>query len=183
MQDRTRGTGWGILPLRLMIGFGFAAHGYAKLSRGPENFATILLALGIPQPHVTAWVTSLIELTGGLFLMAGAFVVPLSFPLAIVMLTALFNVHLRYGFSSIRLQAVTASGAVFGPVGYEINLLYIAGLATLTLLGPGKLSVDRFLQGRNALRVAEASRARPAGAVAAVTRPGLAGSSSRGKTR
>jgi hypothetical protein len=26
------------LPLRLVIGFGFAAHGYAKLSRGPENF-------------------------------------------------------------------------------------------------------------------------------------------------
>lgn len=146
MQNRK--TEWGILPLRLMVGFGFAAHGYAKLSRGPENFATILMALGIPQPHVTAWVTSLLELTGGLFLMAGAFVVPLTLPLAIVMLTAMFNVHLRYGFSSIRLKAVTPSGAEFGPVGYEINLLYIAGLATLALLGAGRLSVDRFLRER-----------------------------------
>ena len=150
MHNRITESGFGILPLRLMVGFGFAAHGYAKLSRGPENFATILLALGVPHAHVTAWVTSLLELTGGLFIMAGAFVVPLSLPLATVMLTAMFEVHARYGFSSIRLKAVTPSGAEFGPVGYEINLLYVAGLATLALLGAGKLSVDRFLQARTA---------------------------------
>jgi putative oxidoreductase len=148
MQNRITETGWGILPLRLMIGFGFAAHGYAKLSRGPESFATILAALGIPHAHAAAWVTSLLELTGGLFVMAGAFVVPLSVPLAIVMLTAMFEVHFRYGFSSIRLKAVTPSGVEFGPVGYEINLLYVAGLATLALLGAGKLSVDRLINRR-----------------------------------
>src|SRR5512138_1966859 len=49
-----------LLPLRLMVGFGFAAHGYAKLSRGPENFATILAAIGVPQPHLAAWLTSLL---------------------------------------------------------------------------------------------------------------------------
>ncbi len=152
MQNRITETGWGILPLRLMIGFGFAAHGYAKLTRGPESFATILMALGVPLPHVTAWVTSVLELTGGLLLMAGAFVVPLSFPLAIVMLTAMFSVHLRYGFSSIRLKAATPSGAEFGPVGYEINLLYIAGLATLALFGAGRLSVDRLLQSKTRAR-------------------------------
>ena len=148
MHNRIAQTGWGILPLRLMIGFGFAAHGYAKLSRGPEGFATILATLGVPYAHAAAWVTSLLELTGGLLVMAGAFVVPLSLPLAIVMLTAMFEVHFRYGFSSIRLKAVTPSGAEFGPVGYEINLLYVAGLATLALFGAGKLSVDRLLKAR-----------------------------------
>ena len=148
MRNRITESGWGILPLRLMVGFGFAAHGYAKLSRGPENFATILLSLGVPHAHVTAWLTSLLELTGGLSIMAGAFVVPLSVPLAIVMLTAMFEVHLRYGFSSVRLKAATPSGAEFGPVGYEINLLYLAGLATLALFGAGKLSIDRFLTTR-----------------------------------
>ena len=54
-----------LLPLRLMIGFGFAAHGYAKLSRGPDSFATILASMGVPQPHLMAWGTSLLELTGG----------------------------------------------------------------------------------------------------------------------
>ena len=41
--------GWALLPLRLMVGFGFAAHGYAKLNRGPENFAIILTAIGVPS--------------------------------------------------------------------------------------------------------------------------------------
>ena len=158
MQNRIAISGWGILPLRLMIGFGFAAHGYAKLSRGPDSFATILLALGVPQPHLTAWVTSVLELTGGVLVMAGAFVVPLSLPLAIVMLTAMFEVHYRYGFSSIRLKAVTASGAEFGPVGYEINLLYIAGLVTLALFGAGKLSVDRLLKARERIPPVEPVR-------------------------
>ena len=140
--------GWAILPLRLMVGFGFAAHGYAKLARGPGQFAVILAAIGVPSPHVTAWVTSLLEFVGGALIMAGAFVVPLTLPLAAVMLTAMLNVHLRYGFSSIRLKAVTAQGATFGPVGYEINLLYLAGLLTLALAGAGALSVDRWRASR-----------------------------------
>ncbi len=41
-SDRTRRA---LLPLRLMIGFGFAAHGYAKLSKGPDGFAAILQTL------------------------------------------------------------------------------------------------------------------------------------------
>lgn len=124
---------WTLLPLRLVIGFGFAAHGWAKLSRGPEQFAVILTALHVPLPLVMAWTTSLVELLGGLAVMAGYCVLPLSVPLAAVMLTALFTVHLPYGFSSVRLKAVTAAGAEFGPVGYEMNLLYLAGLFALAL--------------------------------------------------
>jgi putative oxidoreductase len=138
--------GWALLPLRLIVGFGFAAHGFAKLSRGPDKFAVILSALGVPHPLLTSWATSLLEFFGGVSVMAGAFIVPLSTPLAIVMLTAMFSVHLQYGFSSVKLQAVTASGAQFGPVGYELNLLYIAGLLTLALSGPGKLSIDHILK-------------------------------------
>lgn len=141
-------NGFALLPLRLMVGFGFAAHGYAKLSRGPEDFATILAAIGVPQPHLAAWVTSLLEFAGGISVMLGAFVLPLSLPLATVMLTAMFSVHFRYGFSSVRLRAVTASGAEFGPIGYEMNLLYLAGLATLALSGAGALSIDRYLAAR-----------------------------------
>lgn len=143
-------SGFALLPLRLMVGFGFAAHGWAKLSRGPENFATILAAIGVPQPHLAAWLTSLLEFAGGISLMLGAFVLPLSLPLAAVMLTAMFTVHFQYGFSSVRLQAVTASGARFGPIGYEMNLLYIAGLVTLALSGAGggALSIDRYLAAR-----------------------------------
>jgi putative oxidoreductase len=147
MQNRV-GKDWALLPLRLIIGFGFAAHGYAKLNRGLENFAAILKSIGVPLPHVTAWVTSLLEIIGGVSLMAGALVLPLSLPLAIITLVAMFTVHFQYGFSSIVLKRVTASGAEFGPIGYELNLLYIVGLLTLALGGSGKLSIDRCLSGR-----------------------------------
>jgi putative oxidoreductase len=80
--------------------------------------------------------------------MAGAFVVLLSLPLAIVMLTAMFSVHLPYGFSSVRLKAVTDMGAEFGPIGYELNLLYIAALLALAVSGSGTLSVDQYLKRR-----------------------------------
>jgi len=139
---------WALVPLRMIVGVGFAAHGYAKLARGPEHFAAILAALGIPSPGPMAWATSLLELGGGIALMLGAFVVPLSVPLALVMAIALFEVHLRYGFSSIRLQGITPAGATFGPIGYELNLLYIAALGALAAGGASPLSLDRWLAAR-----------------------------------
>jgi len=131
-----------------MVGLGFAAHGLAKLERGPEHFAVILQTLGVPMANLVAWVTSLLELGGGLCLMAGLAVVPLVAPLAVVMLTAMFGVHLRYGFSSIRLEALTSAGARFGPIGYELNLLYLAGLLALGLAGAGPASLDGVLARR-----------------------------------
>ncbi|MGN6731530.1 MAG: hypothetical protein ACTHMB_06085 [Candidatus Binatia bacterium] len=47
--------------------------------------------------------------------------------MVIITLVAMFTVHFQYGFSSIVLKRVTASGAEFGPIGYELNLLYISG--------------------------------------------------------
>ena len=149
MQRFTFGSGglstrWALLPLRLLIGFGFAAHGYAKLSKGPDGFAVILQTLGVPAPELMAWLTALGELFGGLALMAGALVPIVSVPLAIIMLVAMFTIHLPYGFSSIKLMALTANGPEFGIPGYEVNLLYLVGLLTLVLGGAGPLSVDGF---------------------------------------
>jgi hypothetical protein len=39
---------WYAIPLRLIVGYGFMEHGYAKLARGPDDFANILHALGMP---------------------------------------------------------------------------------------------------------------------------------------
>ena len=148
----TAKNAWALVPLRLVVGFGFAAHGYAKLARGPETFAAILHVMGVPAPGLMAWATSLLELLGGISLMLGAYVLPLSLPLSVVMVTAMFGVHFRYGFSSIRLQALSASGAIFGPVGYELNLLYVAALLVLALCGPSPVSVDRWLYNRKGER-------------------------------
>ena len=128
-------------------------HGYAKLSKGPDAFAGILQAMGVPSPHFMAWSTILVELLGGFAVILGAFVAIVSVPMAAVLLVALFKVHLPYGFSSIKLIAVTASGAKFGPPGYEVNLLYLACLAALVMGGAGPLAVDRLIGKHNDMRI------------------------------
>jgi putative oxidoreductase len=40
-----------------VIGYGFMAHGWAKLSRGPEGFATLLEQISAPLPEA-AWRSS-----------------------------------------------------------------------------------------------------------------------------
>ena len=96
-----------------------------------------------------AWATILVELLGGLAVLLGAFIPLVSVPMAAVLLTAMFTVHLQYGFSAIKLQAVTAAGAQFGPPGYEVDLLYLACLAALVLTGSGPFSVGSFMTKRS----------------------------------
>src|SRR5262249_58421772 len=66
LRNRAFWGQWVPLPLRLIIGFGFMAHGWAKLSRGPSGFAKLLVQIGAPLPEATAWVSTFIELLGGL---------------------------------------------------------------------------------------------------------------------
>ena len=139
---------WAPIPLRLIVGFGFMEHGFAKLSKGPDAFADILHELAVPAPHFMAWVSIVTELFGGLAILLGAFVSLISLPMAALLLVAIFTVHLPYGFSSIKLMAVTPSGAQFGPPGYECDLLYLACLVALVLGGSGPLAIDGFLRNR-----------------------------------
>jgi putative oxidoreductase len=146
---------WYAVPLRLLVGYGFMEHGYAKLARGPEDFANILHALGTPVPGLLAWATILVELLGGLAVLVGAFIPLASVPMAAVLLVAIFIVHLPNGFSSIKLLSVTAEGAHFGQPGYETDLLYLAGLAALVLGGSGPMALDRLFIRRRCV-IAEA---------------------------
>jgi putative oxidoreductase len=139
---------WAPIPLRLIVGYGFMEHGFAKLSRGPEAFAAILQAIGVPAPHLMAWLTILTELIGGLAVFLGAFVSFVSLPMAALLLVAIFTVHLPNGFSSIKLMSVTAGRAQFGPPGYEVNLLYLAGLAALVFGGSGPLAFDGYFRNK-----------------------------------
>jgi putative oxidoreductase len=143
---------WAAIPLRLIVGFGFMQHGYAKLAKGPEAFAAILHALDVPAPHIMAWLTIWTELLGGFAVLLGAFVALASVPMAMVLLVAMFRVHWQYGFSSIKILAVTPAGAKFGPPGYECDLLYLACLVALVLSGSGPFSVDGFLSARRQSR-------------------------------
>jgi putative oxidoreductase len=136
---------WAPIPLRLIVGYGFMAHGFAKLSKGPHAFATTLQAMGVPSPNLMAWATILVELLGGFAVILGAFVAVVSLPMVVILLVAMFTVHLPNGFSSIKLLAVTAAGAQFGPPGYETNLLYIACLVALVVGGSGPMAIDGLI--------------------------------------
>jgi putative oxidoreductase len=139
---------WTSIPLRLVVGYGFLAHGIAKALRGYEAFPSILAQIGVPAPHLLGWATILLEILGGIAVLLGAFVALVSVPMSIVLIVAIFTVHAQYGFSSIKLLAVTAAGAQFGPPGYETDLLYLACIAALIMNGTGPLSVDGFLKNR-----------------------------------
>jgi len=140
---------WYAISLRLIVGYGFMEHGYAKLARGPDDFANILHALGMPAATLLSWATILVELLGGFAVFVGAFVPLVSIPMMIVLLVAIFTVHLPNGFSSIKLQSVTAAGAHFGQPGYETDLLYLAALAALVLGGSGPFALDQLLRRRS----------------------------------
>ena len=139
---------WAPVPLRLIVGYGFMEHGFAKLARGLDAFPAILQTIGVPAPHLIGWLTIFVEIVGGLAVLLGALVPLASIPMAVVLLVAIFTVHLPYGFSSIKLQAVTAAGAQFGPPGFETDLLYLACLAALVLGGSGPLAIEGLLAKR-----------------------------------
>jgi putative oxidoreductase len=107
--------------------------------------------VGAPLPETTAWLSTFVELLGGLAIFVGAFVEVVSIPLIVMMLVAMFTVHLKFGFSAVNTIGLTDEGPRFGPPGYEINLLYIAGLLSLISSGAGPLSIDRLLPRKKAL--------------------------------
>jgi putative oxidoreductase len=132
------------LCLRLAMGIGFIVHGWAKISRGTAGFGKLLAWIGVPFPLATAAVTSYIELIGGILLILGLWTRFITIPLAATMLVAMFTIHIHYGFSSIKTIGLTPSGPLFGPPGYEINIVYLGGLLALMFLGSGKWSLGRL---------------------------------------
>ena len=140
--NRERWQQWAPVPIRIILGVGFMAHGWAKWSRGPAMFAELLKQAHVPLPLANAWLVTLLEIFGGLALLIGAFVAIVSVPLIVSMLGAMFTVHIKFGFSAVNTIGLTPEGPKLGPPGYEINLLYIACLLVLILAGAGPLSID-----------------------------------------
>jgi putative oxidoreductase len=141
----TQWNRWASISLRLVLGFGFAYHGYPKLFGGHDMFVGMLTSLGIPAPGLTAWLVGLFEFFGGLLLIVGAFVGIISILGIVNMLVAMFTFHLPNGFNFMA-----------SPPGFEVNLLYIAGFVALLLGGASRLSVDRWLAERRAIPVGSA---------------------------
>lgn len=129
---------WGLLALRLIVGFVMLYAGWQKLfDFGVPMFAKALAMAGVPLPDFFAWAVTSLEVVGGAFIIAGLLSRPIALLLAIDMVMAILLVTNKVGFMSPT-----------GKSGMEINLLLIGGLLAIVFAGPGLLSVDRTLEGR-----------------------------------
>ena len=50
--------------------------------------------------------------------------------------------------AAVKLLSISASGANFGPVGYEFDVVYLTALMMLILQGPGPLAIDNLRKGK-----------------------------------
>lgn len=147
----------GLLVLRLALGLTMAAHGSQKLfgwfgGGGLAGTGKGFEAMGFPAPDAMALVAGLAEGLGGLALALG-----LLTPLAGA---ALFGTLLN-------ILATRWTGQFFAPKGFEYELLLTAGVAAITLTGPGRYAADRLLPGLRAHRLTHGAAALVVGAVAA----------------
>ncbi|HKP87365.1 MAG TPA: DoxX family protein [Blastocatellia bacterium] len=115
---------WAALPLELIAGVIFFAHGLQKLN-DPPGYAGKLLG-GIPIFLVYLVIAA--EFGGGLLLLSGFLVRLGAFGHVCVMAVAVSQVHWVTGLT--------------GPGGFEFPLALLASSIALLMLGPDPLSID-----------------------------------------
>jgi putative oxidoreductase len=128
----------GLLTLRLIIGWLFLWHGLGKVIGAPfpgegfdwfaENLSAYLPALGAPVVEAMAAGAVLIEVGGGLLLILGWQTGLACSLLLIQIVAAIAKVRFDFG--------------LFGPVGWEQELMLGAALLCLLFGGPGAFSLD-----------------------------------------
>ena len=117
--------------IRVVLAYGFWIPGMKKY----DNFESIIewfTTLGIPLPTLNAYLATATEIVGAVLLLLGLFTRLISIPLIVVMLVAIFSVHIGNGFESSN-------------NGFEIPLYYLLMLLTLVAFGGGKISLDAIL--------------------------------------
>ncbi len=129
--------------LRLAVSAVFIGHGAQKLfglwgGGGLAATSDFLASLGLGPAGPLALVFGVVELAGGLLLLAGAYtrwVAPL---LAIDLVAVAWKAYLFNGFF---LNWTLTPGAGHG---FEYHLVLVAALVCLMFTGPGAFSVDAY---------------------------------------
>jgi len=124
-------TDWGLLILRVVLGIVFVMHGWPKVAGFSQTMAG-MTHTGIPAPLVALDIFT--EFFGGLALVAGALARLASTGIIVVMLVAIFKVHLANGFF------MNWFGSQKGE-GIEYHLLVIAMALMVILAGPGRFAL------------------------------------------
>ncbi|HEY4392095.1 MAG TPA: DoxX family protein [Paenibacillus sp.] len=127
----------GLLIIRLVVGISFIAHGAQKLfgwfgGYGLKGTGGWMDSLGLKPGVLMALMAGLGEFVGGLLFAAGLLTPIAGALIAITMLFAIISVHGKNGYWN------TANG-------YEMNLLIIAVVIGVSLIGAGAYSLDAIL--------------------------------------
>ena len=125
---------YGLLLLRLVVGFAFAAHGAQKLfgwfeGGGLAGTTGFFASLGYRVPALMAVVAGLAEVGGGLLLASGLMTPLAALALATATLNTIVTVKWSQGFLS----------------GYELEATYLTVAIAVAATGPGRLSLDRAI--------------------------------------
>lgn len=136
----TSAPGIDTLPLRVGAGIIFSAHGAQKLfgwygGYGLKGTAGWMSSIGLEPGILMASMAGGTEFFGGLLFIAGLFVRPAAFMLAITMAVAIAMVHLQ-------------NGLFMTNNGYEFGLALLVISLGLIFRGAGSLSFDRLLEVR-----------------------------------
>jgi putative oxidoreductase len=121
-----------LLAMRLVLAWGFWNPAMMKW-KNIDGIADWFGQMGYPLPTLNAYMAATTELAGAVLLFLGIGTRLISIPLMVVMLVAIFTVHLANGFEA-------------GSNGFEIPLYYLIMLLALMVYGPGKYSVEGILR-------------------------------------
>jgi len=116
--------------LRIAMGIVFFAHGMQKLNNGVGGFAGFLGSLGVPLPELMAWVVTILEIGGGILLIAG---------LGTRIVSVVFAIHMIFAIVLVKTDVGLIGDQATGA---EIDLMLLAGAIALVLMGPGALAAD-----------------------------------------
>jgi putative oxidoreductase len=122
------------LPLRLIAGVIFSAHGAQKLfawfgGYGLDGTGQWMESIGLSPGFIMALLSGSAEFFGGILLIIGLLTRPTAFVLAITMIIAIFSVHI-------------SNGLFISNNGYEFGLALLAISLSLLIQGGGKYSID-----------------------------------------
>ncbi|HUC90776.1 MAG TPA: DoxX family protein [Paenibacillus sp.] len=121
--------------MRVVMGIIFLVHGIAKFQMGLSNVDAWFSSIGIPG--FLAYVVAVLELVGGIMLIAGLFTRYVSALFIVMLIGAIFTAKLSVG--------LLGNGQM---AGYELDLGFILVTLYLAVANDPALSVDRFIMSK-----------------------------------
>lgn len=121
-------TNIGILLLRVFTGAALMPHGITKMVGGLAQFTELVASLGVPAPHVMAFLAAFAESFGAALLALGLLTRPAAFMIVCTMSVAIFG---------------ALSGQPFAK--QELAWLYFFPALMFLLKGAGRWSIDSMI--------------------------------------